>query len=210
MSLHDTFKSKQALYAQVLYPTLMTMYICTPHLNFLGLWNCYSSTPTNYNYETYRRPEKKANTIIMLRMEKTKLDLKCSQNCLWWVSYCGMWCCAVLCKLTLYKKILHSYFKNISELCKVHGCRPRGPRFDSQGCQIFWVAVGLEWGPLSPCEDKWGATWKKSSGSGLEYWDQRPWGIHRADHATPLYPQKLALNFTEKWRSLSWYSLLVG
>jgi hypothetical protein len=22
--------------------------------------------------------------------------------------------------------------------------------------------VGLERGPLSPCEDKWGATWKKS------------------------------------------------
>jgi hypothetical protein len=37
--------------------------------------------------------------------------------------------------------------------------------------QIFWVAVGLEWGPLSPCESKWGATWKKSSGSGLENWD---------------------------------------
>jgi hypothetical protein len=30
--------------------------------------------------------------------------------------------------------------------------------------------VGLERGPLSPCEDKWGATWKKSSGSGLENW----------------------------------------
>jgi hypothetical protein len=28
--------------------------------------------------------------------------------------------------------------------------------------------VGLEWDPLSPCEDKWGATWMKSSGSGLE------------------------------------------
>jgi hypothetical protein len=31
--------------------------------------------------------------------------------------------------------------------------------------------LGLERGPLSPCEDKWGATWKKSSGSGLENWD---------------------------------------
>jgi hypothetical protein len=36
---------------------------------------------------------------------------------------------------------------------------------------FFWVAVGLERGPLSPCEDKWGATWKKSSGSSLENWD---------------------------------------
>jgi hypothetical protein len=33
------------------------------------------------------------------------------------------------------------------------------------------VAVGLERGPLSPCESKWGATWKKSSGSSLENWD---------------------------------------
>jgi hypothetical protein len=31
--------------------------------------------------------------------------------------------------------------------------------------------VGLESGPPRPCEDKWGATWKKSSGSGLENWD---------------------------------------
>jgi hypothetical protein len=28
--------------------------------------------------------------------------------------------------------------------------------------------VSLERGPLSPCEDKWGAIWKKSSSSGLE------------------------------------------
>jgi hypothetical protein len=31
--------------------------------------------------------------------------------------------------------------------------------------------MGLERGPLSPCENKWAATWKKSSGSGLENWD---------------------------------------
>jgi hypothetical protein len=43
--------------------------------------------------------------------------------------------------------------------------------FDSRFYQIFWVAVGLERGPLSPCESKWGATWKKRSGSGLENWD---------------------------------------
>jgi hypothetical protein len=42
--------------------------------------------------------------------------------------------------------------------------------FDFRRYQIFWVAVGLERGPLSPCESKWGATWKKSSGSGLENW----------------------------------------
>jgi hypothetical protein len=36
--------------------------------------------------------------------------------------------------------------------------RPRGPGFDSRRYQIFRVAVGLERGPLSPCEDKLGAT----------------------------------------------------
>jgi hypothetical protein len=32
--------------------------------------------------------------------------------------------------------------------------------------------------------------------------------VDRADHVTSLYLQKLALNFTDKWRSLSWYSSL--
>jgi hypothetical protein len=53
----------------------------------------------------------------------------------------------------------------------IPGCTPWGPGFDSRRRQIFWVAVGLERGPLSPCEDKWGATWKKSSSFGLENWD---------------------------------------
>jgi hypothetical protein len=54
---------------------------------------------------------------------------------------------------------------------RLPGCRPRGPGFYSWRCQIFWVAVGLERGPPSPCVDKWGATWKKSSGSSLQNWD---------------------------------------
>jgi hypothetical protein len=33
-------------------------------------------------------------------------------------------------------------------------------------------------------------------------------GIRCADHATPLYPQKVVLNFANKWRSLSRYSSL--
>jgi hypothetical protein len=48
---------------------------------------------------------------------------------------------------------------------------PQRSRLRFRPYHIFWVAVGLERGPLSPCEDKWGATWKKSSGSGLENWD---------------------------------------
>jgi hypothetical protein len=43
--------------------------------------------------------------------------------------------------------------------------------FDSRHYQIYWVAVSLERGPLSPYEDKWGTTRKKSSRSGLENWD---------------------------------------
>jgi hypothetical protein len=70
---------------------------------------------------------------------------------------------------------------------RIPGRRAGGPGFDSGRFQIFWVALGLERGPLISCEDKWEATWKKSSGSGLENWD----------HATPLYPQKLALNVAQ-------------
>jgi hypothetical protein len=56
-------------------------------------------------------------------------------------------------------------------VARAPGCEPRGPGLDSRRYQIFWVAVGLQQGPLSPCEDKWEATWKKSSSSGLENWD---------------------------------------
>jgi hypothetical protein len=45
--------------------------------------------------------------------------------------------------------------------------------------------VGLERGPISPCEDKWGATCKKSSGSGLENWDN---GRRRSAALTTRHP----------------------
>jgi hypothetical protein len=38
--------------------------------------------------------------------------------------------------------------------------------------------------------------------------DLRPWGIRRADQATSLNPQMLALNFFDKWLSLSRYNSL--
>jgi hypothetical protein len=58
----------------------------------------------------------------------------------------------------------------------------------------FQRSIGSRMGPTQPREDKW-ATRKKSSGSGLDDWDRRLWEIHRADHATSLYPQKVGTKF---------------
>jgi hypothetical protein len=46
------------------------------------------------------------------------------------------------------------------------GFRPRGSGFDSQRCQILWVAVGLERGPLSLVRINDEILERKSSGSG--------------------------------------------
>jgi hypothetical protein len=35
----------------------------------------------------------------------------------------------------------------------------------------YYIYIYLYLGPLNPCEDKWGATCKKSSSSGQENWD---------------------------------------
>jgi hypothetical protein len=47
--------------------------------------------------------------------------------------------------------------------------------------------VGLERGPLSPCESKWGATWKKSSCSGLENRLTTVWDPPRWQRDTPIH-----------------------
>jgi hypothetical protein len=89
-------------------------------------------------------------------------------------SHCSYKTNLVLCKFLYCTEFLFMSCRRCDLLCglvvRVPGCRPRGPGCDSRRCQIFWVAVGLKRGPLSPCEDKWGATWKKSSGSSLENW----------------------------------------
>jgi hypothetical protein len=54
---------------------------------------------------------------------------------------------------------------------RVPGCRHRGPGFDSRRYQIFWVAVGLERGPLSLVGMNEELPERKSSGSGLENWN---------------------------------------
>jgi hypothetical protein len=58
----------------------------------------------------------------------------------------------------LFSVLSSCMWRHVDNLCglvvRVPGCRPRGPGFDSQCYQIVWVAVGLERGPLSPCEGK--------------------------------------------------------
>jgi hypothetical protein len=78
-------------------------------------------------------------------------------------------------------------------VARVPGYRPRGLGFDSRRYQIFWEEVGLEQGPLKPCEYNWGATW-------MEKWRLRDQLTKINSHGDPLcwpcntlYPQKLAL-----------------
>jgi hypothetical protein len=52
--------------------------------------------------------------------------------------------------------------------------------------------VGLERGPLSLVSTTKEVPERKSKGCGLESRDYGL-GIHRSDHTTPIYPQKLAL-----------------
>jgi hypothetical protein len=64
--------------------------------------------------------------------------------------------------------------------------------FDSRSYQIFWQVVGLERGPLSHVSATEDLLGRKNSGSSLES-REYGLGIHHADHAIPLYPQKLEL-----------------
>jgi hypothetical protein len=64
--------------------------------------------------------------------------------------------------------------------------------FHSLGYQTFWEVVGLERDPLSLVSKIEELLERKSSGFGLENWDTAL-GIRHAEHARPLYAQKLAL-----------------
>jgi hypothetical protein len=61
--------------------------------------------------------------------------------------------------------------------------------------------VGLERGPLSLVSAIEELLERKSSGSGLET-EYTVVGIRHADHAIPLYPQKVGTNFADKRLSL--------
>jgi hypothetical protein len=71
--------------------------------------------------------------------------------------------------------------------------RSRGPRFDSQGHQIFWEAVCLEWSPISLVKiTEQLLEWKRSS-SGSRKSRLKAVEFRCADHATPSIRKKLAL-----------------
>jgi hypothetical protein len=53
-------------------------------------------------------------------------------------------------------------------LVTVPGYRSRGPGSISGTTRFFVRSSGSGTGSTQPCEDNWGATWKDSSGSGLE------------------------------------------
>jgi hypothetical protein len=80
--------------------------------------------------------------------------------------------------------------------------------FNSWRYQIFREIVGLERGPLSLVEYNWGATWKKSSCSGLEI---RDYGRKGSAALTTLHPsirKKFALtSSTSGVRSVFYSSL---
>jgi hypothetical protein len=67
------------------------------------------------------------------------------------------------------------------------------PRVRFPALPDFLRSSGSGTGSTLLRKDNWRATWMKSSDSGLENRDLTTVGIRCADHATPLYPQKLTL-----------------
>jgi hypothetical protein len=93
--------------------------------------------------------------------------------------------------------ILNAYHSlEFDRLCglvfRVPGCISRGPG-SIPGATRFFRSSGFGTGSTQPREYNWGPTWKKKYRSLSRKSRLRPEGILRADYATPLYLQKLAL-----------------
>ena len=105
-------------------------------------------------------------------------------------------------RLLFIHKIIFSSTCFEDRLCglvvRVSGYRYRGLGFDSRRCQIFLSSSGSGTGFYSASWASWGQLRsylnKKSSGSRSRKQRLTAVGTRCADHVTPLYPQKLALN----------------
>jgi hypothetical protein len=151
----------------------------TPHAEviFVRLWICFNAktvgkTPPNHMLGTFvnifrvfsLRPCWRGNETTVMKSGTNNFAYIVNRS--QFVSEFDMRTWAYRFRPYSFLKPLTGY--NICELVvRVPGCRLRGLGCDSRCCHIFWVAVGLERGPLSLCEDKWGTTWKKSSISGV-------------------------------------------
>jgi hypothetical protein len=101
--------------------------------------------------------------------------------------------------------VLHRVLCDDRLVVTLPGYRTRGPGFDFRHHQNFRVAVDLERARLSLVRINEELLERRSNGYRSRKLRFTSVGIRLADHATPLSPQKLALNFVDKWRSISRY-----
>jgi hypothetical protein len=85
---------------------------------------------------------------------------------------------------------------------RVPGYRSRGLGSIPGATRFSEKVAGLERGPLSLLSKTEELLGRKRSGSGLKNQDYDRRRIRRADHATPLYPQKLTLTSPSGCRSV--------